>query len=297
MNLKIHRNLDALNTPIQLTYFKSEYLATQQFEQLLVFESDHILLHVNIENRVALSLPKSPFGSFYSETSITKDAFIQFNELIKDELTAEEVKEIQIVHPSEIYNHFVDKDHIIKAGYSELYNDLNQHIELSENWEDHIHKMQQRKLISLQNEGFEFKAMGKEDLKVAHQFLTVCRQAQGLQINISWDHLEKLTKNLPDAYDCFGVFRDGKISAVCISVKVTEDVAYYYLPGTSPMFRSHSPMVLLIAGMVNHYRERRFKYLDLGISSLMGKVQEPLRVFKERMGAVETRKPTFLMSL
>ncbi|MEM7298951.1 MAG: GNAT family N-acetyltransferase, partial [Bacteroidota bacterium] len=121
--------------------------------------------------------------------------------------------------------------------------------------------------------------------------------AQGLQINISWSLLNTLAKKMPTTYECFGVFRGDKISAICIAVNFTNEVAYYYLPGTSPMFRNQSPMVLLIAGMVDYYRKKGFRYLDLGLSSVQGQAQETLRLFKERMGAEETDKPTFIKSI
>ncbi|MEM9897232.1 MAG: GNAT family N-acetyltransferase, partial [Bacteroidota bacterium] len=88
-----------------------------------------------------------------------------------------------------------------------------------------------------------------------------------------------------------------KISAACISVRVTSKIAYYFLPGTSPLFRSHSPMVLLIAGMVAYYKEQNLQFLDLGVSSIQGKPQETLRLFKQRMGAQECLKSTFTLDL
>ncbi|MEQ9007290.1 MAG: GNAT family N-acetyltransferase, partial [Ekhidna sp.] len=186
---------------------------------------------------------------------------------------------------------------LLKSGFSLSFRDVNQQIELTSDWEDRIHKMQQRKLQSLKADGFQFRKMKENELETAYKFLTVCRQAQGLQINISLEQLQTQNENLPSKLECFCVFRDEKISALCIAVNVTSDIAYYYLPATSPMFRNQSPMVLLIAGMVDYYREKDFKYLDLGVSSIQGKPQETLMKFKERMGAEVSDKLTLELSL
>ena len=66
------------------------------------------------------------------------------------------------------------------------------------------------------------------------------------------------------------MFREERISAVCFTVNVTKDVAYYFLPGTGPLFRSHSPMVLLMTGLMDYYKAK---------------------------GSVETPKPTFELTL
>ena len=196
-----------------------------------------------------------------------------------------------------IYSDFVDSSELTKVGYDLQYNDINQHIVLSGNWEDQIHDMQRRKLKALRQDGFEFQEIPHAELETIHKFLTVCRQAQGLQLNISLEKLLQLSSVLPNAYEVFGVHREGKLSAVCITVNVTTSTAYYYLAGTSPLFRSHSPMVLLIAGMVTHYHSKGYKIFDLGVSSYEGQPQETLRLFKERMGAHETKKPTLVKSL
>lgn len=296
MSIQMHLDIQKVSKVPSIAYFTKEYLSTQSYDNPIVIENDEFFLPLNGDSKHAISIPRSPFGSFYSHSS-NHQLFNEFNEQMIKQLSMLNYTELTIIHPPSIYAPFVSATELMESGYSKLYSDINQHILLTDDWSDNIHAMQKRKLQSLHDEGFEFKVMEPSDFKVAHQFLTVCRQAQGLQINISWEHLEKLVTLLPYSYDCFGVFREGKISALCIAVRVSEEIAYYYLPATSPMFRSHSPMVLLISGMVEFYRNLQFKYLDLGVSSANGKVQETLRIFKERMGAEEAEKPTFKRSI
>lgn len=296
MNIQFHRSLSNLNYACDVTYFRRPYLEVQAYEDLLIAESSDFFFPISIDHEKAISISKSPFGSVLVKNGNLEKSGGFIKECIS-ELHQNEIQEIEIHHPSPIYPNFISSEQWINNGFDLAYEEINQHISLSNNWEESIHKMQERKLKQLTEEGFEFREIPLSELKVAHQFLTVCRQAQGLQINISWEALKGLTDAMPDRYQCFGVFREGRISALCIAVNVTDDIAYYYLPGTSPMFRSHSPMVLLIAGMVNHYRNNGFKILDLGISSMYGKAQETLQLFKERMGSETSKKPIFKLSL
>lgn len=298
MEILRHTDLNDLRTPyIDVVYFKIPYLKFQQHENINIFKNDHYFIPFSIDNQCATSIDKSPFGSFIRFNNALPKTFITFENEIINILQFNKLEQIVIRHPSPIYSDFVDSSDISKVGYDTLYNDINQHIVLTDDWEGQIHLMQSRKLKSLKNDGFEFKKIPQADLKLAHQFLAICRQTQGLQINISYEKLQKLCTLLPNTYELFGVYREEKLSAVCITVNATSNIAYYYLAGTSPLFRSQSPMVLLIAGMVEYYRNKGFQYLDMGVSSFEGNSQETLRLFKERMGAVESIRPTFIKSL
>ena len=278
-----------------ILFYRNGYFTSQAYSDFTAFSDENFFIAFDQIDNVAISIPRSPFGSIFCRNN-NKNAE-QFIETFANHFREKGIKKIQLTHPSPIYTPFVSKSLLEKTGFDLAYNDVSQHIVLQPQWEDSIHKMQKRKLEGLKKEGFEFRKMENDEFETAHKFLTMCRQTQGLQINISWEQLKKMNDALPGKYECFGVFRDTKISAVCIVVNVSTEVAYYYLPATSPMFRNQSPMVMLIAGMVEHYRERQYKYLDLGVSSIEGKPQEPLKIFKERMGGTVTEKPTFLLPL
>ncbi|MEQ9467536.1 MAG: GNAT family N-acetyltransferase [Ekhidna sp.] len=290
MSFQIHQSVADIPQGIAPTYLRKEYLHSQSYAHFVGYSNPDFFIAFDVADKVAISIPRSPFGSFFCRNDHAV-ALADFWAEVSNDLKSKGVEKVEIRHPSEIYRPFADLAQLQKLGFTIAFTDINQHIDLSKEWQDSIHKMQARKLQSLKEEGFEFQKMGNDQVKTAYDFLTVCRQAQGLQINIEFDHLESLIDELPEQYEIFGVFRGGKISALCIAVNVTDEIAYYYLPATSPMFRNKSPMVMLIAGMVAHCQSKRFKYLDLGVSSKEGRPQETLKLFKERMGAMETGKP------
>ncbi len=291
-----HTSVDSFDNDFPVLYYNRSYLKSQNHSNLICYENKHFFLPVSIDQDVAISIPRSPFGSFFVKDSSNVDQFPDFIDQVKQDLKDRRIGSLKISHPSIIYDHFVHLDWLLKEGFRKDFDDINQHIPLRSGWLDGIHDMQKRKLAALQSEGFSFRKMGTDELQVAYQFVEVCRLAQELSINISYEQLKELSDQT-GAYDIFGVFRSGKISALCISVRVTEKTAYYYLPATSPMFRSQSPMVLLIAGMVDYYQSQGFEHFDLGVSSIEGKPQESLRIFKERMGATQGDKTSLTLQI
>ena len=294
MSISVLKSPSATPANIPITYFQKDYLSTQTYNNYLAYKDSSFFFPLDIQDKKAISIPKSPFGSILKSNDGNLSEFLQE---IKKNLSSSGIETLLINHPISIYDTFVEKEVLKNEGFNTSYEDLSQVIEINDDWEASIHSMQKRKLKSLIEEGFYLRKMEPSEWKTAHKFLTVCRQAQGLQINIEWEKLERLVTTMPKSYDCFGVFREDKISAICISVNVDESIAYYYLPATSPLFRTHSPMVLLIAGMVDYYRKKKFKYIDLGVSSILGKPQETLMLFKERMGAKTYLKPTLTLAL
>lgn len=295
-SLTVLTELELVDNDLPVIYFSKPYLANQNHARLVCYESTHCFLPVSLHEDLAISIPRSPFGSLLVKDNWSRDEFLQCFDEIKKDLQSKGVATLQIKHPAAIYSNFVNENWLPDAGFEQVYSDINQQIPLNDQWAESIHMMQKRKLDALQAEEFEFRKMDIKDLKIAHQFIAVCRQTQGLVINIDIDLLQKLVDST-NAYDIFGVFRDDKFSSVCIAVRVTDKIAYYYLPATSPMFRTQSPMVLLIKGMVEYYQSIGYEYLDMGISSVEGKPQESLRIFKERMGAVESSKTTWRLRI
>ncbi len=292
----IHTSSDSFDNDFSVLYFNRSYLKNQNHSNLVCYENKDFFFPVSIEQDIAISIPRSPFGSFFVKDSSNLDEFLIFVDHVKADLKKRNINLLKVVHPPSAYESFVDTSWLINTGFQVEFEDINQHINLTYEWHEEIHDMQKRKLVTLENEGFVFQKMESDQLQVAYQFIEVCRMTQELAVNITFDLLKSLFETT-QAYDIFGVFRENKISALCISARVTEKVAYYYLPATSPMFRSQSPMVLLISGMVAYYRSQGFDHFDLGVSSIKGKPQESLRIFKERMGGVQAGKTSFTLQI
>lgn len=276
-------------------FYSNSYLIHQEYEHLVRFSSVgegygiHIVL--DIQHKKAISLPKTLFGSFWSQR-ISFDQFVEFEIRICDMLRKAGIKAVEIIHPSSIIPTYVPSSWLVKVGYARLYEEINQHIDLTGAIE--VHPMELRKLN--RNES-RFSIDQSTDFSMLHDFIRQCRLEQGLEINIEKNTLLNLIQSNPDRYLGFTVKDDDMVISALIAVIISPEVVYYYLPATRKAYRSSSPMVSLMDYIYRYFKTTGFKTLDLGISSKRGIPQQGLYEFKKRMGARETSKKVFIKEL
>ena len=194
MSFQIHRSINEIPAELSVAYYQKGYFNTQSYTQFISFSADDLFIAFDMVDGMAISIPRSPFGSFvYRKGEVDLSSF--FNEMLLV-LKEEGARSIHIHHPSEIYSDFISSSDLLALGFHESYVDINQHVALDQDIQ--LHTMQKRKLEGLQRDGFEFRKMESEEYETAHKFLTVCRESQGLQINISSNHLSKLKDQLPN---------------------------------------------------------------------------------------------------
>ena len=163
MEIKVSTELlDKIHYPT-VTYLKKEYLMIQKHPDLLLFEDQHHFQAFSKKGKEAVSLNQSPFGSVFLKHASSQGAFSTFEKHVSDHLRAAGIHELIVRHPPSIYKGFVKQDWLKSCGFQVRYEDINQHIDLSEHWEDRLHKMQERKLKSLRDEGFTFAVMPSKD--------------------------------------------------------------------------------------------------------------------------------------
>lgn len=276
------------NDPV--LYFHPDYLDTQHFSNLKVFRSEDFLACFSVEGSTAKSLPRSPFGGIYSFNN-RKVAF-DFVHHIEDELGQLGVNEIWINQPPHFYSSFISTEELQRAGYQPQIIETHQYIPITNELYGQLHLMEKRKLKNKQD--FFIRKAKAEQAPEIHQFIAECRQENGLEINISLEKLQKLLKLFPGRYELFEARKADKLAAAAIMTLPAAGIAYYYLPATSEEFKSRSPMVGLMEHIYDFYRAKGISHLDLGISSINGSLQESLFKFKERMGANQTERVSFV---
>jgi hypothetical protein len=99
-----------------LLYYDQSYLKAQQHQGLHCYEDQHFFFPLSIDQAIANSIPKSPFGSVYLKDTCNIDEFLTFFDSVQKELKERGVAELIVNHPSEIYEGFVAKDWLITAG-------------------------------------------------------------------------------------------------------------------------------------------------------------------------------------
>ena len=272
-------------------YFKQPYLDSQQYLNLKKIQTKHFCLIGELKKNELQSLPRSPFGGIFLAPEVSNaEESIQS---LKSYFADNSINQVAITNPPPIYKHFVSGEVLMRYGFTLTLKNINQHIELNNFDAGKLHKMEQRKLRSLESGDFLFRKLPTSMLDEVYSFLLECRIQQGLSINIEREHLKYLAATLPSSYEFFGIFLGKKLISALIVVKVMKTTVYYYLPGTAPSYKKNSPMVLLLFKVAQYYKKQGFKYLDLGLSSINGIKQAGLFDFKERMGAEALAKVTY----
>ena len=279
-----------------MLFYDAQYLVAQPYEKVLGFEVEEengnkASVFFNLDGKMASSLKFSLFGSVLGNASINSK-----RELLKythQQLLKNGIEEIVITHPIALYGFENPTSFFHSLGYKTDFADINQHIDLTSYRTSILHSMEKRKLEKGLQEGIECSLAPSSQVAVIHSFLSNCRAQKGLDINISAEKLSLLFRQFPDRYKCFTADLSGEMIAACVTVEVSGNVAYYYLPGTDEKYQKLSPMVILLDFICKYYQARDMDFLDLGISSVEGVKQEGLFLFKERMGAETLKKYQF----
>ncbi|MDH5610202.1 MAG: GNAT family N-acetyltransferase [Cyclobacteriaceae bacterium] len=301
MKLLLHTSPKNLSLPQGLPlYFFPAFLALPQRPHSLLFEArtdNHapVYFACTLHEKTATSLAKSPFGSFWSQEALTSTLFDQLLNELYEKLLSLGASILRISQPPDFYSGFVPPEWLEAAGFDVDTCEINQHMVLS--LPATLHKMEKRKIHSIQAKGAVCRCAGKDELPVIHDFIAECRQHQGLTINISRENFLLQLTTFPDFHDVWVMEQNQELMAVCVTLMVTPDIAYTYLPATRQTFKKDSPMAGLLHTMSIHYQARGVQYLDLGLSSIQGIKQEGLFTFKQRMGALSKNRLTYFKTL
>ena len=274
-------------------FYDPDYIKIQGHEELRIFDNGRFKIIFAIENGVARSLTRGLFGSIGTKSTTRYSGFFDFFNDVVESLRNEAISKMEVIHPPNFYQGFVSEDWVKQAGFNEKYTEINHHIEFSS---FETHPMEKRKLDKLNNLGFTVSELEQGQLSQTYNFLAMCRKEKGLELNISLGRLSRLFIQFPDRYAIFGGYLADQMVCAVITVRITKEVVYYYLPGTIDFYKKESPMVGLIHHLVSN-PEPSMKYLDLGISSVHGEPQEGLITFKERVGGVRLEKKVFSLNL
>lgn len=276
-------------SPSSCLFFNQKYAKIQQFENFQQFEEDGITICFNILGRQAFSLPKCPFGGFFTYNA-NKTELFRFYANVETSLRKIGVDQIEITQPQSVYPS-IPKPWMVELGFEISRIEIGHYLPLKGSLTSQIHQMEKRKLKrSLQ---FLIAEEDPANLLEISTFIAECRKHQGLEINVSHEKLQAQFLAFPDRYKLFTARKDSELMSAVIMNQPTDKIAYYFLPGTLPKFRKLSPMVGLIGSIFSHYQEAGFDYIDFGISSILEVPQSSLITFKEHMGGVRNERITY----
>ncbi|UII29306.1 hypothetical protein LVD15_13015 [Fulvivirga maritima] len=182
-------------------------------------------------------------------------------------------------------------DAMLFSGAEMSVSELNQHIAVTNSdYMSLLKKNEKKRLRKCHKNGFTFRKLDVTFLPEAYKIIKDNRDLKGFPMTMSYQGLLKMFKAFPDRYLLFGVFDDDKLIAVAVSILVSDQVLYNFYHGDDFNYRTHSPIVMILEGVYSFCQTENIQFLDLGISSVTGKVNEGLYAFKQNCGAIETKR-------
>jgi hypothetical protein len=249
-----------------------------------------------IENGIAKSPARAPFGGFEFGESTTPELLSDFISQVEKSLRMNNVQEIEILCPPELYstNQPLLTTLLLNSGFDIPVAELSACIIVDERpLSDKMNKDKKARLRQCVKSGLTFKKINLEKLKEVYTFIEQCRTKQERKLSMPFKDLSETVEALPKSFFQVGVFDKKKMIGACICVRVKSNIVYTFYSAHDPDYDTISPRVFLLSNLYDWCAAHKVTLLDLGTSALEGKPNFPLLDFKMRVGATLTPKFKF----
>ncbi|MEM8564808.1 MAG: GNAT family N-acetyltransferase [Bacteroidota bacterium] len=180
---------------------------------------------------------------------------------------------------------------ILSKGFVSVIKETNQHIKIQKQcYTEIIEADERRKLRKCKEAKFDFQLLEPWLLPDSYELIADTRIRKNYPVSMTLLALENMFKSLSDHYFLFGVYDSNKLIATSVSIKVTEHILYNFYVGDDVAYRNYSPVVMLLKGIYEYCQTNGFDYMDLGISSYRGELNQGLFQFKKNCGAQASDK-------
>jgi hypothetical protein len=291
--------------PNDFFFQSAEFVFRNRPKNVIAFtsEEDHDVLVKIFFTRTDThihSLDRSPFGGFIVSEKATEQHVLKLIDEFERWCVNNSVSEISVRAYPDIYNpgqsEMVHRI-LVSAGYKIVNRELLQVIHIDANSINGFNRNRKRKLKECIDAGFHFEQLVPDQLEQVYEIFVECRTAKGYPVTMSLRDFKREFKNFPDQYLLFGVKDKGELVAASVCVAVNNRILYDFFHGDKLSLRAFSPVTLLIKGIIDFCRARKFRLLDLGVSTDEEGVNAGLHQFKNSFGADTNQKLTFLKSI
>jgi hypothetical protein len=254
-------------------------------------------VHFHIENDIAVSPLKNPFGSFEFSDTLPPKEFFDFIRWVEAQLISTGVKKIEIKCCPELYNRNSSallSTFLFNLGYSVKKAELSACIEVSPtalytvmtSWE-------KRKAGQIKKSNLRFNVVPVTKLKEVFEFISSCREERKQTLSMSYGQIKTVCDHFPERFCLFGMFDNQALAAASISMAINKSVLYNFYSAHSKQYDSLSPVVRLMEGIYEYCQVEKYRLIDLGTSALQGRPNFSLLDFKLNLGAIPTQKIVF----
>jgi hypothetical protein len=236
------------------------------------------------------------FGGFWplDRSCISLDEYrILYNRLksINNNYQLQEIKLPPEYFYPEIFKN--QKDYLLEFTQLKFIYEVNNHIELR-NWSES--KMSHGNKKKVRQFAKKFGIVREAEANEYEKCIDVLIQNRnniGIKLSLTKEEILKLLSDLPQHYFIYMAEIGSNICAVAFIVTLDDSTNYVLYWGDSPEFRHLSPVTSLFLELVRISTFTNKLYLDLGISSLNGEINEGLYRYKKNLGSEDSKKYIF----
>ncbi len=255
-----------------------------------------------LENNVASSPYRAPFGGLQCNSMTPPELFIAFLENIHTYLHRQGILSISIkMYPESYHTEASSLARYVfsQLGYQIESSELNFHIHITpQPFAERVHLSKKRILKKCQKEGFIFKQIFKPQAAHLYDFIYQARLRREHPISLSKTVFEQLVERFSENFLFFNVANAQEISAAWgVVIRVNSQILYHFYPADSADFTQYSPTVMLNEGIYQYAQSHGYSILDLGIATEHGKLNPGLARFKQEIAGEKSLKLIFQKTL
>ncbi|MFN8415161.1 MAG: GNAT family N-acetyltransferase [Cytophagaceae bacterium] len=282
--------------PSQHLFFKQEFLSkkslpytsfvTEEGQQIIFFEYQDAFI----------SGYAATYGGFYPVTP--KESLRKILPSIIETAKSKKLTKIIVkLPPTFLLSSSDELSDWESFSFNIINREVNQYISIGKHsLIDIVHEQERRKLKKQPDFVLELNS-SKVNRSQRWDLLVAARKDKNYPVTITQEALEDLNNKLESHYTFIDCIKDDTLIAFAIAVQMSDEVFYYYLPATLPEYQYLSPSVYIINAIYELAKSKKCIYLDLGISSEKGILNEGLFQFKKNMGAKSSESITLQLSL
>jgi hypothetical protein len=258
-------------------------------------------VHFHVENGVASSPYKNPFGSFEFSDNFNAKELFEFIKWVENELRQKEVKHIEIKSYPQLYNSACSAiltTFLLNQGYMVKEAELSACIAVNANSLYHVMtSWEKRKLGQIKKTNLRFTQVPLQKLKEIYEFINSCREERKQSLSLSYSQVKNVSDIFPDHFFLFAVYDSNALAAASVSILINKKILYNFYSAHAKQYDALSPIVKLMEGMYGFCQTEKMELIDLGTSALHGRPNFSLLDFKLHLGATPTQKLTFEKNL
>lgn len=281
-------------------------LHKQENSHFLTFNENSKLLgfchFTEIERGIYRSPYKGTYGGFSFLPNLSLDLMDECLAKLIEFFRLQSAKKLSVVCAPSAHN--LNKSSMSSIifrnrGFQISNQELNQSLCIDENClADKMMSNNRKRFNKCQRENFRFaRVEGRLEIDDVYETIKINRLSKGYPVTMTLSQIYDMVETFPEHTFFFKVTKEGKTTASSICLKLNNEVFYILYWADAPGYEQHSPVSFLAGGIYEFARERNFKLLDAGISTLNGIPNHGLINFKQNLGFSASLKLTFEINL